>query len=165
MKLTTKQLKQLIKEELMEMARRNPYGEQDPRDSGNWMVDREYVDNLASRLGASGEVVENINEMEVNYKILLGTKERWGSIDQFEVSLYKDRKRLLRKMNYAWFSVRREILKKSLKFPLSGDVDRDADFIDALRQLSWKEMVNLSNSQTRGDYSWINQIMPGYYRG
>ena len=162
MKLTAEQLRQIIKEELMEMARRDPYTAQD---HGKWMVDREYVDNLASRLGASGDVVENTDEMQVNYKILLGTKERWGSIDQFEVFLYKDRKRPLRKKNYGWFIVRREILKKSLNFPLSGDVDRDADFIDALRQLSWKEMVNLSNSQTRGDYSWINQIMPGYYRG
>jgi hypothetical protein len=162
LKLTAEQLRQIIKEELMEMARRDPYTAQD---HGKWMVDREYVDNLASRLGASGDVVENTDEMQVNYKILLGTKERWGSIDQFEVFLYKDRKRPLRKKNYGWFIVRREILKKSLNFPLSGDVDRDADFIDALRQLSWKEMVNLSNSQTRGDYSWINQIMPGYYRG
>jgi len=162
LKLTAEQLRQIIKEELMEMARRDPYTAQD---HGKWMVDREYVDNLASRLGASGDVVENTDEMQVNYKILLGTKERWGSIDQFEVFLYKDRKRPLRKKNYGWFIVRREILKKSLNFPLSGDVDRDADFIDALRQLSWKEMVNLSNSQTRGDYSWANQVMPGYYRG
>ena len=162
MKLTTEQLKQIIKEELAEMVRRDPYGE---RDNDKWFVDREYVDNLASNLGVSGEVIESTDEMQVNYKILLGTKERWGSIDQFEVFLYKDRKRPLRKTNYAWFSVRREILKKSLTFPLSGDVDRDAEFIDALRQLSWKEMVDLSNSQTRGDYTWINQIMPGYYRG
>jgi len=162
MKLTTKQLKQLIKEELAEMARRDPYGE---RDHDKWFVDREYVDNLASRLYASGEVVENTDEMRVNYKILLGTKERWGSIDQFEVFLYKDRKRPLRKTNYAWFVVRREILKKSLKFPLSGDLDRDADFIEEMQTLSWNEVVDLSNSQTRGDYSWINQIVPGYYRG
>lgn len=162
MKLTTGRLKQIIKEELMEMARRHPYREQSHE---KWTVDREYADNLAAILGVSGEVVESTDEMEVNYKILLGTKERWGSIDQFEVSLYKDRKRPLRKTNYAWFSVRREILKKSLKFPLSGDLDRDAEFIDALRQLSWKEMADLSNSQTRGNYSWINQIMPGYYRG
>jgi len=161
-KLTTEQLKQIIKEELAEMVRRDPHGD---RDRGKWFVDREYVDNLASNLGVSGEVIESTDEMQVNYKILLGTKERWGSIDQFEVFLYKDRKRPLRKTNYAWFSVRREILKKSLTFPLSGDVDRDAEFIDALRQLSWKEMVDLSNSQTRGDYTWINQIMPGYYRG
>ena len=162
MKLTTEQLKQIIREELTEMARRDPYGEQG---HGKWFVDREYVDNLASRLYVSGEVVENTDEMEVNYKILLGTKERWGSIDQFEVSLYKNRKRPLRKTNYAWFSVRREILKKSLKFPLSGDVDRDADFIRELQELSWGDMVKLANKQVRNNFSWVNEIMPGYYRG
>jgi len=162
MKLASERLKQIIKEELAEMVRRDPYGE---RDNDKWFVDREYVDNLASNLGASGEVIESTDEMEVNYKILLGTQQRYGSVDEFEVSLYKNRKRPLQKMNYAWFSVRRDILKKSLRFPLSGDFDRDAEFIDALRQLSWKEMVDLSNSQTRGNYSWINQIMPGYYRG
>ena len=162
MKLSTKQLKQIIKEELVEMARRDPYAAQD---HGKWMVDREYVDNLASSLGASGEVIEDTNEMAVNYKILLGVEERYGSIDQFEVFLYKDRKRPLRKTNYGWFIVRREILKKSLMFPLSGNVDEDGEFINMLRTLSWNEMVDLANSQKRGDYSWVNQIMPGYYRG
>ena len=162
MKLTTKQLKQMIKKELVEMARRDHYASQD---HGKWMVDREYVDNLASSLGASGGVIEDTTQMQVNYKILLGVEERYGSIDQFEVLLYKDRKRPLRKTNYGWFVVRREILKRSLMFPLSGDVGEDTDFINMLRMLSWNKVVDLANSQKYGDWSWVNQIMPGYYRG
>ena len=155
-------LEHIIKEELTEMARRDPYGE---RDHGKWFVDKEYVDNLASSLGVSGEVVENTTEMKVNYTILLGVQQRRGSVDEFKVSLTKNRKRPLQKTNYAWFSVRRSILKKSLMFPLSGDINRDAEFVEALKQLSWNQLVDLSNSQTRGDYAWVNKIMPGYYRG
>ena len=138
-------LEHIIKEELTEMARRDPY--------------------LASSLGVSGEVVENTTEMKVNYTILLGVQQRRGSVDEFKVSLTKNRKRPLQKTNYAWFSVRRSILKKSLMFPLSGDINRDAEFVEALKQLSWNQLVDLSNSQTRGDYAWVNKIMPGYYRG
>ena len=160
MELTTNQLKQIIKEELAEMFR------QDARDSGKWTVDREYVDNLARSLGASGGVVEKAStEEEVSYTILLGTQNRFGNVDEFEFSLYKDRKRPRNKKNYGYFSVQRSILMKSLKIPLYGNPNEDAVLIDALRQLSWDEVVNLSNSQKRGDYSWINQIVPGHYRG
>tara|TARA_B100000963_G_scaffold242024_1_gene211781 strand:- start:386 stop:868 length:483 start_codon:yes stop_codon:yes gene_type:complete len=160
MELTTNQLKQIIKEELAEMFR------QDPRDFGKWTVDREYVDNLARRLGVSGGVIESPpTEEAVSYTILLGTQNRFGNVDEFEFSLYKDRKRPRNKKNYGWFSVQRSILMKSLKIPLYGNPNEDAVLIDALRQLSWDEVVSLANSQKRGDYSWINQIVPGHYRG
>ena len=166
MKITTKQLRQMILEELVEMSRESAHEEQDPRGSGKWTVDREYVDNLAINLGASGGVIERPpTEESIRYTILLGTQNRFGNVDEFKLSLYKDRKRPRNKTNYGYFSVQRSILMKSLKIPLYGDPNEDAILIDALRQLSWDEVVNLANSQKRGDYSWINQIVPNYYRG
>ena len=166
MKITTKQLRQMILEELVEMSRESAHEEQDPRYSGKWTVDREYVDNLARNLGASGGVIESPpTEESIRYTILLGTQNRFGNVDEFKFSLYKNRKRPRNKTNYGYFSVQRSIMRKSLKIPLYGDPNEDAILIDALRQLSWDEVVNLANSQKRGDYSWINQIVPNHYRG
>ena len=172
MKLTTAKLKQMIKEELMEMERNDPYadpGAKRDRNRGKWLLDREYIENLANMLGAQFH-----NEQDSL------TSTSWGGITQISyrvtppgsfddiqiltIDLFKAKRLRHQKTHDAYFTVtdaEDKTYTKTLDFTLSGDINTDAEFIDILRTKAMNEIWKLSRM---GD-AWVNHVMPGYNKG
>jgi hypothetical protein len=176
MRLTTKQLKQIIKEELMEMAY-NPYGDpgmrrrrpsiKDKLRGNQGVIDNAYVEQLADELtGMQDKRMSFYTSGNMRYyDIDLGRHEYEPTMSfrvKIAVNLYAGGRWQRAMPIMAKFVIYRRSTGSigfEIRIPLSGNPRADGELINRLKG---KDPEDIEEILEDGGQGWVESTMPGF---
>ena len=160
MKLTTKKLRQMIREELMKEARPgrgDPYTAKLRREQTP--ITKEYAQELKRQTGGQLDIQETSDA--TFFELHLGYSQSRFNNDEYVLRFSLSKLHRRPQATYGYFLVYRSGIATGVQIPLTGDPYTDADFIIALKAMGRQYISDLV-SDPEDSRKWIQDVMPGY---